>query len=541
MLRTGISLAVLVLLLIGSLWIVYQVDQLDEAAPVLGIRERTAQARTVNPSPAAGRPIEPREGPAMRSAEREREAAAPPPSIVKGATPGGAVLAGTVRVSGEDGPVPLSGAAVELVIDGAGTLSATTDSDGRFRFEDLTTGGAALSARALHEPESDPQFFSLEPNARIEDVVIDLVSGVRVEGEVLENIPNRAGRRVVARQVEGLDRWTADVDDTGRFTLFLAPGTYRIFLDWAPDTGAPDDFVVAYAERAEKVVEVRPGRVMRITLGDEPPDAVHVQGRVLAGDRPEAGLVVHVLPESGTRPITMARTGPDGSFRVVLPAPGSVRFAVGEDPSTQVLFPREIAGGDNAGLELRLPTASLSGRVLAPDGSGAAGRSVLLTPTEEPVGSRRLGVVRRTVSDDAGNWRIAHLRAGTYRLRLGGIGVVDPDDGLGVRILRDVVLTDGEQREGLRVTLPVAAEVRVQVTDRSGAPLPDVLVFARDPNGIDERIWAPEVRTGSDGWATLGGLGTGRVTILAVLGDRRARARTALSAGDRTEVRITLP
>jgi protocatechuate 3,4-dioxygenase beta subunit len=186
------------------------------------------------------------------------------------------------------------------------------------------------------------------------------------------------------------------------------------------------------AEAAVPVAEAGPER-------DAPPPApgIRVTGRLLDPDgRPAAGCTITALEAGAGKKPSSARSDASGAFQLRL-TPGAFRFDAHD--GTRVLErPVEIVVPDGApapDVQLRLAAGrAVSGTVRDTQGRPIAAALVFLDPVPrkkdnvpDPIGPRR------AVSDAAGRYAFAGLRAGVFaQLRAEGVGFFPSEPRRGV-------------------------------------------------------------------------------------------------------------
>jgi hypothetical protein len=444
----------------------------------------------------------------------------------------GAVLRGRVVQDAGEEPVP---ARLRVATQTQGIRHLDVRDDGTFEVRGVAAGKVALVAAAEGLIDSEPVLLEVKASEVLEGVDIPLSVGGRVAGVLLTTIPRREGRRVIASRVDRYEFIPTECDLEGKFEYTLAPGRYRILLDWRGD----DDWVTAYADRFEEVVEVVAGETTRIVLGKRSRLAVELSGVVTDQDGPVDSTLVYVFTESDPQPVTVARTDESGRYAVTLPTPGLYRFTVGASRRDQVAFLEEVPGSERHVLDLGLPRGTLAGSVLGPDGVGAAGLEVMLVVYSAPSGSRAPADVRSTETDAEGRYRFDHVRGGSYRLRIGGVGEPPETVPLGVRVLEGIEIDEQEGLEGFDVRLEPAATITGRVSDPSGEALPGVSIRVLDETGHDTFLWA-NVTTDPQGAFRMPGVGAGRVRVIASTGDASTDRTVEVAPGEALEVELVL-
>lgn len=240
---------------------------------------------------------------------------------------------------------PLAGARIS--IHGAASRSATTDTGGSFRFEQLAPGEYELAVQKAGYLDSVHRTVRLQPGAVTETVVIDLTPLGAIEGAVLEE----AGKPLAGVSVNlgGVSHVT---DTNGHFAFGdVVPGSYQVAVgvphnvrtrNLVRDSGSGDYYGYAPAQyypgaddpRLAIPVAIAAGVQLRnIDLRLRRTLLVEFTGRLIdmAGREPIPNADVQLTSaiEGPRDPLwTRHAAGADGSFRFSLIQPGAYTLAV---------------------------------------------------------------------------------------------------------------------------------------------------------------------------------------------------------------------
>ncbi len=336
-------------------------------------------------------------------------------------------IAGTVVK--EPGSQPLKKVLVEVVAEDqkqGGNYSATTDADGHFRIENVSsgryrlflekTGLVEVNKRGL---KADVNVFTVPAGQSVEDLLFRMLPTAIISGRVTDDDgdpmpgvrivaqkkkPGKATREIVANE---------STNDLGEYRLSgLFPGQYWIVAMPPPDMrdyekqaeklpqrddqsdAQPDTRYVTtyypdtYDAMQASAVTLKAGDEMPVNITLTPARTYRVRGivtGVTAGQRP----TVELIPKAGDS-IRSSEVGPDGQFEVLGVASGSylVRASAGMD--SQPLTAHQdlnVVAADVEGVKLApLPSFKLSGRLQVEGrGPGALTQySVNLRPVELP-------------------------------------------------------------------------------------------------------------------------------------------------------------
>ena len=209
-----------------------------------------------------------------------------------------------------------------------------------------------------------------------------------------------------------------------------------------------------------------------------------------------AGCDVHFISEGSTEPQQLfASTNEDGLYRVVLPDDGRT-WAVTAVHEEHGSVTRRVTAVDGV-LDLRLRRGfRMRGRVLESESHApVAAATVIIIDAAGNEPSRQLAI-----TDDAGEFELAGLSAGAYRVTIRGDGIARLNEPLNIR------RAPGSQRDFF-----VEAEQRVSgtVSDRKGRPVAGALIELVDAEGGRRTADTSD----ATGRFEIRELGTGIVTI----------------------------
>jgi len=377
-------------------------------------------------------------------------------TVVRGVT-----LSGIVREAVKRAPV--AGAKVTVRRPGAhskngmqaGFCFATTDAEGRFRFEHVPSAGYHLVvACAGHQAYGSD--FVVESNDRELDVPLAVAQVLRVR---LTNVPPAAIGTIVQWMIQsdGNAPSASNMSLHGK-TALAAPG--ELALDAPP----PGEYRLTLFEgkllpRLEAVVDVVEGAAPDVSISV--PAGACVDGTLLAQDgRPLIDTPVRV----GESPVV--RTDATGRFRVEQSASGKQPIWLGGGVGSLSLRVGEVdvaASGSTTVVVTAPGSASISLRLTRPSTMGL----VTLSLAD--------GVkIADAWPDDRGRVDLRHLRGGDYVLK------VFADDAVAlertIRLFEDQALALGD------LALEMCPVVPVRVTFPPGVARPtQVTVFSGEP------------------------------------------------------------
>ena len=350
-----------------------------------------------------------------------------------------------------------------LVTDGDHNQS-TTASNGTFELRTRASQVVALTAE-----HRDYGFASLhlEPKGQgVDDLVLTLLGGATISGHVLRP----EGDAAVGVFVTSGDE-VATTDDDGAFALVhVRPGDVVVR---ASENGAPNS---ASALRAED-----PAVVKRHVAAGEHVDGVRlvlttkaarISGVVVdSNNQPIADASVGAVPDEDDAPQVIeaaileqlgdsqkvARSAADGTFVIANLEAGTYIVWASHEGLARVSVPHVASGATNVRLRFA-PATRLAGAVVGPDGSPATSYRLLVRGTL-PDGTPRDSEAH-AVASTSGAFDVRGLAAGTYSL------LAQTTDGRAAR-LDEVVLGDGEQKDGLRLVMTNGVAIEGRVVDAS--------------------------------------------------------------------------
>jgi protocatechuate 3,4-dioxygenase beta subunit len=464
--------------------------------------------------------------------EREDE------SLVRLAGQPKAAIAGTVRTR-EGGPIAGARVCVWAAshevrgLDDGRPSCTSSGADGRYRLDGLWPVAVNVDASAAeHRPQRwrppgawmlwDPQIrlrpgqlrdgvdFELEGGgAKITGVVVD-ISGGEIEGALVSTSP---GSLLDEPQV------LVATDEQGRFELWSAPGTNRVF---AAAEGYAESSVPVLAPSAQVEVLLTPESIL---IGF----VVHAQ----TGEPLADVTVATQEAEYRSRPPS-ARTDAEGRFRIAGLRPGSYKPIVRDDNfyGMAELSVQLGLGQASEPIEIRAhPATLIEARIVeAGTDQGCGGCYVQLL---------RADTTRRIFArgDEQGRVSVRGVLPGSYEVRLDCIGMLEDDES-------PTLVVGSESTLDATWEVRTGQAIRGVVVDDAGEPLADTMVTASMAERPREgRAHSAQGRTLADGSFEIAGLPPSTY-VLRVQADRpqpEPELQVTLERGsDRNDVRIEL-
>ena len=368
-------------------------------------------------------------------------------------------LKGTVtnRLTG----VPVALADVLLVRQDTPTFSATAvaDADGRFQFKDLSQGSYSLTAKRSEFLPSQSVAVSVGPeptDSRLQLLPLGVIAGnvFAEDGDPLSGAVVAALRVITEEGKPALSQIAqTTTDDLGSYRLHgLPPGRYYIRVNLtdhsthAADSLESEGHAVFYPlttnqDQATALDIVAGSAIAGISLvlpkehtstvsdarSTSATESTTVQGQVLnsaTGDPVSNAKVALWNGDNAQREALSTRSDASGHFTFGGVLPGAYRVtaahtgfliagSLGSERNVTVTASQAL---DGVILHL-MPQGVIAGRVLE-DGTPVSNATVMATRLSFVADQRRLVVVRRTYSNDLGEYRLFDLPPGRYYVNI---------------------------------------------------------------------------------------------------------------------------
>ena len=493
------------------------------------------------------------------------EAASAPLEVVLAPS---AAVRGLVLAPEEQGGRGVPGARVRMLPEGgdlavlglsAADLPETTcDAAGRFVLEGLPAGEVRLVATAGGFADSE------EVRAEVGgECVLQLRRGGRLTGEVFDGEGRAAvGVPVTAMRPGTTVAFSARTGPGGDFEMeHLVPGSWQVFATLSSDgllaagEGELADFSSMMSSMKFAMAEIEDGGETHVVIGAPPEDPVRVSGTVTAAGAP-VSTFVSFLPESeggegGMGSMNFTQTGKDGTYSLVLDAPGrylvSVQVLQGSTGRSNTIefierIPEEVEEHE---LDLVLPAGRISGRVYGPRGEPLPGARVTLSVGGPlSTGSFVGGRFTEAAADAEGSYEIPYLRPGTYTVGAGGAllgGAFGGSSAHGRQVRHGLTVKEGQWLKSVDFHLGEPGAIRGRVLDATGQPVSGAAVFVRDSQGqVLERFSFNQ--TDGTGRFEYQGVSAGEYTVSARSGQGASEESAAVRVdeGGAAEVTVSL-
>ena len=298
----------------------------------------------------------------------------------------------------------------------AGTVSAKSDSDGKFVLEGITPGKVTIEVRA-----ADHASLSLTGIAAPStDLLVTVSAGGTVEGRVTggpEAAPVADAQVMITRGMMGQGMRQTRTDADGNFRIDrLSPGSWNLML---LDPSNPMMPTMAS-------VLVKDGETTRHDFTKKE-GGRQVGGGVLKDGKPLANAPVMLM--GGGAGMRMASTDENGRFTFEGLEPGDYTVLVqGSFLGSGAMSRKVTVGSDGKvpDVNLELSSAKIEGDVVDADtGKGVAGAQIMLTAPGGGAGTPEelLGSMRgQALTDDRGHFVVNDVAAGTFTLKASAAG-----------------------------------------------------------------------------------------------------------------------
>ncbi|HUR28817.1 MAG TPA: carboxypeptidase regulatory-like domain-containing protein [Planctomycetota bacterium] len=485
-----------------------------------------------------------------------------------------AVVRGVVR--GPDGK-PNAKAVVELAspeadrsggmqafaMGGSGnrTIQTKSDAQGRFEFKTAPTGDVKLTATRDGFAASETLEVSVAPGETREGLELTLRRGGRLAIEVRSANGGKVGGRELQLYSRSADnRWRqARTDPSGRATIEgLEPGEWQVTAQpteeevkaLAGDENSPDHWELRSSLEKSASVTVADGETVSVVLGAPPRAPVELRGVVKSGSAPLAGARVSasLQSEHQERSSKFARCDASGAYRMTLDEPGKYSIAAsaeGMNPSQWKSV--EVPEASTFTYDIELPTGSIAGRVVGPDGAPLDEAWVNLALERSDAERRSDGVQSWGQTDKDGAFRFQNLPAGGYKITASKDQSQWNDRGEPIAprapLSREaspvVELTEGGAVRDVVIQLKTGGALHGLVRDASGRPAKHAFITVRDASGAPRDDLSS--MTSEDGRYECSGLGEGLWTVRAMReGEVSGEHEVRVAAGQKTVLDLEL-
>lgn len=492
------------------------------------------------------------------------------------------------RLTNESGQ-PLANVVVMAVRQGAATVTrpaeASTDTDGRFRFNDLATGLYRLDPYAAgyvlaDDPHSPPTTYRLGENATLR-----LVKGSVITGQITD----ARGVPMVAVPVQAIPVPTASkngpqlsgnlsysgptyTDDRGIYRIYgLRADEYFVIAGPNPWGWPPNPYALNVPIYYPSSTAREGAKVVKVAFGEEA-TSIDIRYRYETGHT-VAGQVLGLSPEQYPTLTLASETGgatlmadPDRSlvkegprlFNFAAVPDGTYQLTVQATSNNKILAATHtiaVKGADVTGLTLTAkPLAELRGRLtIVPSKPPECPAPATLTSPEVLLQAQRTdtlkGAFNRTqVTGDAqGAFVLGNLSGGTYRLNwqlppAWYVRELQPANAKQTEPPQLFTLTEGATLNGANITIAYGAGRIVGGVEppTEGAALPvglRVYAIPAEPANANNTLRYADAEVTAKGAFELVNLAPGRYWLIAQVPDPQTRGPLWLNANERAKLR----
>jgi protocatechuate 3,4-dioxygenase beta subunit len=385
--------------------------------------------------------------------------------------------------------------------------STITDSKGRFELSGMPRD-VELRFTARHPDYAKDSVrkvkFGQEPYP--EELRIELGLGGSIEGYVrgLDDRPVPSTMVVAFSLSKGVMR-SGTTNDEGYYKIdALVPSNYLI-VKTKMSSLSPQIMQEMMGNLRLKSTTVKEGRTSRVDIQDRTANGVDVVGVVTSGGQPVPRAFITLLGQASDGPFGVGvRSGTcdeQGSFTIASVPPGNYLARVTRFSSSRPV-PASLSidvpeGVQQYRVELKFPDAELRGIVVGADGQPVQGVRVrAVADDDRPMPGGLLGAIselggrERGRSNEQGEFTVRRLQPGRYRLRAESRGRAQEMHGDAE--LSNIVVSEGQKLDGLRIVLPAAAVLSGRVLDGNGQPVVGASVQAIRDSGQSREFSAAE-------------------------------------------------
>ncbi len=424
-----------------------------------------------------------------------------------------------------------------IELDLRGGERAMTDGEGVFTLDLVEPGDYALTAKSTGWAPSTPLAVSLAPAEERTSVVLTVAHPCTVTGVVLPGPGGIANRHVAVWGGDHFNKETATSDELGELVFKnLGPGHYQAQLEKVQNAKDHDE---ASGSTYTTTFTVVAGESTHFEIGAEPEHPIRIYGVVTSGGSGVKNYSLKVKGGDESNDNTSS-TDESGGYSLLVDGPGKYKLSIsspkGSSDTRPLDFPIEVTGEREQREDFELPTATITLKVLRPDGRPAPGVLLHILALGEGEPSEYLGWEQQT--DSRGQFTFKHLAAGTYSLRAGGSTWWNEGAEALASQFIEVQLSEGEARRHT-VQLEEGGSLHGTAAFADGTPAAGLPILAVDSEG--RRVSSNSIKTDSAGRFKLMGMPAGelRVRIEDEDGGPSGETRVHLSPGGEADVLIT--
>jgi len=362
-------------------------------------------------------------------------------------------------------------------------ISTPCDERGRFEFQ-FAAGAARLVASRPGLAASEPVAIEARPDGQTE-VEIRLRRPATIRCLVVDADGRPDAGRAVRAEACDPDGSTTEgtpqdvvADAQGRFTLVdLVPGQWRLTTKAREAERSSGQSAPAATHLPRTLaLTVAEGSAHDVVLGSAPVGASLVNVTVTRGGHSVPGCSVSTwtdIRREGAGEVSHAKTDERGRARLELLGDGERNISIGTPTGCSLRRDVVLVAGRAIDLLVELPSGTIAGRVVGPTGKPVQGVRVSIVPD---VLSGLQAAYQTSKAD--GTFVLSEMPAGTYS------AWTNTDRQFADAKLHDIVLAEGETRDGLVLQLTRGGHITGIVLDHDGQPAVGAQVYVMSREGV---------------------------------------------------------
>jgi len=437
---------------------------------------------------------------------------------------------------------PVCGANISLKSGLISMIESITDESASYSDEYGCFKLGGLSQGSVHVTVNHPQYKELKlgeivliEGEALEGIEVLLSKGSMIKGYVraADNKP-LPGENIMAANSTGTKIKHATTLADGYYELSGFPkGIYNVTLMPKSMAFDGDDFISSLMKDIQtKIVTLEEDQAHQcdFIVGGAGAKGVRVHGVVREGGIPAKGVIMQLFKGgdiNDSHAPKMTSTNKDGEYSFLNIAPGDYSFIASRTPKemtagafSAVVYEIKIPDRIDFKYDVDLPFGSITGTIkdkntLLPL---KMVRIILLKDDEIDSSSLMSKMMKNRVSEvytsESGHFNISNIQDGNYLIRAGGSNLLGMNSGgYAHRLIDDIKISKGENKENVRIYLEKGGVLEGTVTDIKGLPVIGAAIHMKGPANRAFESYT-ECITDSSGFYSYKGLNPGECSIM---------------------------